>query len=117
MVRPLRSRPYTSWMMVRVKTSPAELPAACTRRPMINASGVGANPETALPRQKSAVPVSSTGRRPKRSASGPQINVITAMVANERLMSVCAAAMGMAKSRCTNGTAGVSIWVAIGPSP
>ncbi|MCZ7566094.1 MAG: hypothetical protein M5U08_21805 [Burkholderiales bacterium] len=104
-------------MMVRVRVRPAALPAACSKRPSTTSPAVGASPARALPKQKSAVPARITGRRPNRSESGPYTSVMAAMVRNERLISVCAAAIGMSRSRCTNGTAGVRICVAIGPSP
>lgn len=66
-----RSRPYTSWITVRVSESAAALPAACTARPASSAGADGAIDARRLPRQNRAVPVSITARRPTRSASGP----------------------------------------------
>lgn len=60
-----------SRMMARLTTIPAEAPSACSTRAAIRLPIVPTTIARTLATVVSAKPASSTGRRPKRSDSGP----------------------------------------------
>ncbi len=60
-----------SRIIARLSTMPAQAPSACTTRPAISAGNDHAAPHSAVPRRNAARPASNTGRRPKRSETGP----------------------------------------------
>ena len=67
--------------MARPSTMPTQPVAPCTMRIAISASIEGAKGEAMQERTKIAKPPSSTGRRPKRSDSGPMTICETAIAA------------------------------------
>ena len=70
-MRAAPSRPCTSRTTARASTGPEHAPSACTKRAAISISMVGAKAQAMLAAKKRVTPASSTGRRPKRSESGP----------------------------------------------
>ncbi len=73
-----RSRSNRSRTMARLKTTPAEAPSACSTRAAIRAPTVPTAIASRLAAAESARPAISTGRRPKRSDSGPMMSCPTA---------------------------------------
>ena len=73
-----RSRSKRSRMMARPITMPVEAPTACTKRATISApieeAAIAASEATTLRLR----PASTTGRRPKRSDSGPSTSCAVA---------------------------------------
>jgi hypothetical protein len=67
--------------MARLNVMPAQPPMACTTRPKIRTLTFCAVRQISDPTTKMLRPVSSTGRRPNRSDSGPMINWPIAMAA------------------------------------
>ena len=60
-------------MMARLTTMPVAPPSACRKRAAINCGKVSAKMQPALAATISRGRQSSTGRRPKRSDSGPMM--------------------------------------------
>ena len=67
-----RSRANRSRMIARPMTTPVEAPSACRMRNAISPVMVDAAIEATLDTTVSARPARTTGRRPKRSDSGPE---------------------------------------------
>ena len=66
-----RFRSNRSRMMARLTTMPAEAPNACSTRATIRLPTVPTDIASTLAAAVSARPIRTTGRRPKRSDSGP----------------------------------------------
>ena len=60
-------------MMARLTTMPVAPPSACRNRAAISCGRVSAKTQAALAITIRPRPASSTGRRPKRSDSGPMM--------------------------------------------
>ncbi len=60
-------------MMARLTTMPVAPPSACRKRAAISCGRVSAKMQAALAATIRPRPHSSTGRRPKRSDSGPMM--------------------------------------------
>ena len=65
-------------MMARPMVCPVEAPSDCTARAAMRAAMPAAKIAAVLATLASARPASTTGRRPKRSDSGPKISCATA---------------------------------------
>src|SRR5271166_1855216 len=109
-----RSRSYTSPTIARPSTIPAQPPSAWSVRPMISAGSDQASPHSTLPAKNSASPAISTGRRPKRSETGPYTSCPAAIPARNRVSTSWTAPGAASKTAASNGSAGTSICKAAG---
>ncbi len=72
------SRSYRSRMMARLMVCPVEAPSDCATRATMRPAMLAAKMAAVLATVASASPASTTGRRPKRSDSGPNTSCATA---------------------------------------
>ena len=97
---------YRSRTIERPQVTAAAIAAPCSARQTISASMLGAAAPNTLAIVYSARPPSNTGRRPKRSASGPQ----TSCARPKQMISAdnvsCAAAIEAPRLAWTVGNAG-----------
>ena len=106
MARAPASGAYRSRTMARAQTTTAPMAAPCSVRHTTSAAMEGA---AALPTEARVYrprPTSSTGRRPKRSDSGPQTSCDTPKASSSALSVNCAWATGAFRLRVRAGRAG-----------
>ena len=97
---------YRSRTIARAQTAAAASVAPCAMRQTINHGMLVAKAAPRPATTISASESSSTGRRPKRSAIGPQTSCIRPKARISADIVICTAAIGAAKSRTISGSAG-----------
>ena len=110
-----RSRSNRSRMMARPMTTPVAAPIACSTRMRMNvvASGVAIAARLATPVK--ARPPSTTGRRPKRSDSGPISNWAAASPARNSETASWTVSGSESNAAVRLGSAGTTILSDVGP--
>ena len=81
---------YRSRSIARAQTTAAAMQAPCTARAAISQPMSGAIDAAAPDSVYSASPASSTGRRPKRSATGPQASCAMPKASSSAAIVICA---------------------------
>ena len=110
-----RSRSNRSRMIARATTMPAEAPIACRMRATMMLSTVGMTIAIRLANTVSARPPSITGRRPKRSDSGPITSCATASPIRNSDTVSCMVVAGVPNWCDSSGTAGTRMLSEVGP--
>ena len=103
--------------MARPQTTAAAMAAPCSARPSTTAATLPASAANTLARVYSARPSSSTGRRPKRSATGPHTSCVRPKAPIKADIVSCTGAIGACRSAASAGRAGSIRSVVMGCRP